>query len=40
MTDSELHLNIVEVRKPELTRHWWQRASPSSLSAVFRSAVL
>jgi small subunit ribosomal protein S3 len=39
MTDSELHLNIVEVRKPELDAQLVAEASPSSWSAACRSAV-
>jgi small subunit ribosomal protein S3 len=35
MTDSEVHLNIVEVRKPESTQRWSPTTSPSSWSAVF-----
>lgn len=39
MTDSELHLNIVEVRKPELDAAPWVKALPSSWSVVSRSAA-
>jgi small subunit ribosomal protein S3 len=39
MTNSEVHLNIVEVRKPELDATWLPSRSPSSSSAVSRSAV-
>ena len=39
MTDSELHLNIVEVRKPELDAALVAKASPSSWNAVCRSVV-
>jgi small subunit ribosomal protein S3 len=39
MTDSEVHLNIVEVRKPEIDANLVaQTTSPSSWSAVSRSA--
>jgi small subunit ribosomal protein S3 len=39
MTDSELHLNIVEVRKPDWTPHLWPKASHSSWSAGCPSAA-
>jgi small subunit ribosomal protein S3 len=39
MTDSEVHLNIVEVRKPDIDATWLPSRSPSSLSAALRSAV-
>jgi ribosomal protein S3 len=38
MTDSEVHLNIVEVRKPEIDANLVATTSPSSWSAVSRSA--
>jgi len=39
MTTSELHLNIVEVRKPELDAQLVRNRSPSSWSAACRSAA-
>jgi ribosomal protein S3 len=39
MTDSEVHLNIVEVRKPEIDATWLPTTSPSSWSAVSPSAA-
>jgi ribosomal protein S3 len=39
MTTSEVHLNIVEVRKPEIDATWLRSRSPSSSSAALRSAA-
>jgi small subunit ribosomal protein S3 len=39
MTNSEVHLNIVEVRKPESMQTWLPTTSPSSSSAVSPSAA-
>ena len=38
MTGGEVHLNIVEIRKPEIDATWWPKISPSSSSAGWRSA--
>ena len=39
MTNSEVHINIVEVRKPEIDATWSPSRSPSSSSAAWRSAA-
>ncbi len=40
LTESEVHINIVEVRKPEIdANRWWRPRSPSSSSAASPSAA-
>jgi small subunit ribosomal protein S3 len=39
MTGSEVHLNIVEIRKPEIDATWSPPRSPSSSSAASPSAA-
>ena len=40
ITESELHLNIVEVRKPDLMHSWSVKALRNSRSVVFHSVAM
>ncbi len=39
LTNADVTINIVEVRKPRSTRRWWPTRSPSSSSAAWPSAA-
>ena len=39
LTDSDVVINIVEIRKPEIDASWSPNRSPSSSSAASRSAA-